>query len=228
MNQQLVQRWRPPRVSPVNTSARVGMKLPVVLSKRTLTLLREARWPTCKTRRNVSDKLISACAVGAVHNFGRGLWLGKHSQKFMPQIKAVSSLIASADRNFRYTTLQLNKNYASKMLIDGNNQGWSALGAFGNFSGGRVWIYNPEGKETRRLKENLRGWPHHKVEDEIRGDFHDVRNRVIFFNGRVPHYVEQYTGERYSFVGFTSRLWPDQAPCELVGSLEHLGIKTPL
>ena len=214
-------------VSTVDTSMRVSKKLSFLVCKQALTLLREAKWPTCRTRRNVSNTLISACAVGAVHNFGRGLWLGKHSWNFRHLIKAVSLIIASVDRNFRYTTIQLNKNYASKLHVDGNNQGWSALGAFGNFTGGRIWIYNPNGKVVRRLTENVRGWPHHKVGDEIRGNFHDVRNRVIFFDGRIPHFVEPYTGERYSFVGFTSRLWPEQAPSDLVDCLEHLGIRTP-
>ena len=44
----------------------------------------------------------------------------------------------------KYTTIQFNKNYATKMHVDGNNEGPSYIVGFGDYTGGQAWIYDPE------------------------------------------------------------------------------------
>ena len=36
------------------------------------------------------------------------------------------------------------RNYATKMHVDGNNEGPSQIVGFGDYTGGEVWLYDPE------------------------------------------------------------------------------------
>ena len=44
----------------------------------------------------------------------------------------------------RYTTIQLNRDYAAKMHVDGNNHGPSYIFATGQFTGGQLWIMDED------------------------------------------------------------------------------------
>jgi len=82
--------------------------------------------------------------------------------------------------NFKYSQIQINKNYPIPAHKDSKNVGWSVLCSFGDFTGGRTHI--KLGKTTL---------------------IRDARNAPVHFNGsRFEHWVEPYEGERYSLVYF--------------------------
>jgi len=108
------------------------------------------------------------------------------------------------DGDFKYTTIQLNKGYAARLHVDGNNHGPSYIIAMGDFTGGQLWIYDGHGPVELEVPEGgLRGYKHLKPGAKVQGTLHDVKNRWLQFDGRVPHCAMDFRGERYSLVFFS-------------------------
>jgi hypothetical protein len=98
---------------------------------------------------------------------------------------------------FAYTSVQLNANYAAAEHVDFNNAGPSLLVAVGAFSGGRL---------------HWKGQPHR------------VREKWLLFDGREPHSVEPFDGERYSIVYFCNGAYA-KALKEELSALADLGFR---
>jgi len=82
------------------------------------------------------------------------------------------------DAEFRYSSVQLNHNYAAKKHIDSNNLGPSYIISLGNHRGGELWTAD------RGILDCHRQWK--------------------LFDGNTEHATQPYTGEeRYSFILFT-------------------------
>jgi len=82
---------------------------------------------------------------------------------------------------FQYTTIQYNYCNRSAKHIDGNNVGISVIIAFGDYTGGRLIVYN----------EN----------DEP--EYIDIKNKFYSFNGsKYYHETEEFKGIRTSLVFF--------------------------
>ena len=89
--------------------------------------------------------------------------------------------------DFEYTQCQLNKNFQSPPHFDSKNMGESYIVGLGDYTGGRLHIKQPSsfgGMLTRK---------------------EDIKNRLLCFNGsKYEHWVEDYTGTRYSVVFFNN------------------------
>ena len=83
--------------------------------------------------------------------------------------------------DFDYTTIQYNYCNRSAKHIDGNNVGVSYIIAFGDYTGGRLIIYNKDDKP----------------------EYIDIKNKFYSFNGsEIYHETEKFEGVRVSLVFF--------------------------
>mgnify|MGYP004045730089 CR=1 FL=1 len=116
--------------------------------------LRAITWPECYSHKKVTpdnaernaqgQPFIYACALGLVNNYCLGLCMSTHANVGVNLTKVITRYFRQNVPDFKYTTVQFNKNYATKMHVHGNNEGPSHIVGFGNYSAGEVWIYDEE------------------------------------------------------------------------------------
>mmetsp|Transcript_20218 Transcript_20218/g.56923 ORF Transcript_20218/g.56923 Transcript_20218/m.56923 type:complete len:502 (+) Transcript_20218:77-1582(+) len=94
-------------------------------------------------------------------------------------------------KNFTFTSMNVNCNYAAAIHRDNGNFGPSFIKAFGEFSGGTL-NYWPEDTGG-----GLQGLP-----KSGKTSF-DLTRGLALFNGNCAHSVEPFNGSRYSIVYFT-------------------------
>jgi len=120
---------------------------------------------------------------------------------------------------FKFTSLNLNCNYAARRHRDGNNFGPSFIKAFGNFTGGQLkyWPEDDKGLELEELPQE-------------KGVLLDIGGGkgggLALFNGNSAHSVEAFEGNRYSVVYFALGCHA-RAGAEDRAFLESLGVAFP-
>lgn len=151
-----------------------------------LSELEKIKFPQNRSRKNVSDVSTSFC-LGEVNYRGQA-FLGyktrgpsRYNQKFPELYKLLTEFMVNNVPDFEYTTIQVNKNVLCKPHIDKNNVGESMIIGLGNYLGGNLVI---EGKS------------------------YDIKNKMFYFNGKLGHWVEPFTGDRYSLIFFTHTFKP--------------------
>jgi len=103
--------------------------------------------------------------------------------KYKEVYKLARQLIKAHDPNFKYTTIQFNKNHKSAKHVDGRNVGMSMMIGLGNYTGGELFIYNEDGKTIKKKAI--------------------TKNRWIKFNGSIyPHKTASFSGTRYTLIYF--------------------------
>lgn len=109
--------------------------------------------------------------------------------------------------SLKFTSVQLNRNYAARLHVDRNNLGLSAIVGVGGYESGGLWIMNPGGEKLQEgdlgmcVAEPLQGYDF-KRGDVIYGQVHSIHNKWVQFDGRVPHAALPFTGTRISLVFF--------------------------
>ena len=159
------------------------------LKMEVLQELRNTRFPSCKTRSNVasSNQKVEAFALGMVNYRGQAFLGGRTkgpsrwNKKFPKLYRLIRKLMATSYPDFKYTTIQVNKNLKCKPHVDKNNKGDSYIIGLGDYTGGEL---NVEGKKI------------------------NIRNKWCNFDGRKQHWVEPFSGERYTLVFFTHTFKP--------------------
>jgi len=92
-------------------------------------------------------------------------------------------------REFKFSTIQYNYNSRASKHIDGNNVGESVIIAMGDYTGGRLIIYDEDDKPQ----------------------YYDIKHKFLRFNGsKFYHEVEPYQGNRLSLVFFNLLEGTDQ------------------
>ena len=131
---------------------------------------------------------------------------------------------------FRFTTIQLNRGYASEVHTDSGNVGPSMIVSFGRFAGGRLWIADEEqpgrGHVVREIKRKLRGYPAWQPGMRLTGSFVNIKEKALIFDGTRPRGTEEFAGERYSAVFFVHRAWR-RASAEVVQRASDFGFPLP-
>eukprot|EP00928_Gymnodinium_smaydae_P098911 TRINITY_DN9308_c2_g1_i1.p1 TRINITY_DN9308_c2_g1~~TRINITY_DN9308_c2_g1_i1.p1 ORF type:complete len:512 (+),score=107.10 TRINITY_DN9308_c2_g1_i1:65-1600(+) len=94
---------------------------------------------------------------------------------------------------FKFTTLNLNKNYAAKRHRDGNNFGPSIIKGFGDYKQGELHVFPSDDRSITDLA---------KLPQSDRVTL-DIKKNLAMFNGNSAHEVSEYIGDRYSVVYFT-------------------------
>ena len=97
------------------------------------------------------EPFIYAFALGLVNNYCKGLCMSTHAKVRVNLTKVITRYFRHNVPQSKYTTIQLNKNYATKkMHVDGNNEGPSYIVGVGDYTGG--------GGEERRAGAEGGGW----------------------------------------------------------------------
>ncbi|CAE7857444.1 unnamed protein product [Symbiodinium necroappetens] len=134
------------------------------------------------------------------------LTLGQFTHGGVGGITRATELIPEATRFFnQYLTLQGATGPRSSLTIginsclsyhrDVHNVGMNSTIALGQFSGGQVWVEDPEGSDWREVSSDR--W--------VRGRVHKTHHRLLSFSPKDLHRVEPHRGERWSITGFQTR-----------------------
>lgn len=100
--------------------------------------------------------------------------------KYKPIFESASKLMKSADPNFKFTSIQFNKNNRTAKHKDGFNVGESYIIGLGDYKDGDLVVYDKEGKNPKNF---------------------DIKNKWKKFNGSIlPHETAPFSGDRYSMV----------------------------
>ena len=179
--------------------------------------------PKSRTRTNVvtTDYTPRGRLFGAYTTRGVGI---THAAFRFPEVtQALISFASSRPRDFAqepFLSAQLNAARSLPVHKDKNNHSMSWLIAFGDFSGGRLWIESPLGSHPPPN-------PTCDWQKKLRGDYIDVRNRWVSFDPSTYHAVEDVTsGTRRSLTLFSPKFWKKLSPQSL-DDLGELGFFTP-
>ena len=166
----------------------------MVIKKQTLKeateLLEDLRWPTRRpgqnSRKNIADnaKPIQAFVLGKTKSYYKPKPVDSavSKQARMKPIKAaLKKIMHEHDPNFKYTSIQLNRNVATKPHTDRNNKGLSKTIALGRHTGGGVVIEDKPGK-TKTL---------------------DTNQRMVTFDGTKRHHSAKHRGDRIVAIYYT-------------------------
>jgi len=118
-------------------------------------------------------------------------------------------------QEFKWTSLNLNCNYAAKRHRDGNNFGPSMIKAFGHFTGGALGCFPADNKSVDL----------EKLKSESKKTI-DISTHLVMFNGNAAHEVDSFSGNRYSIVYFAIGCHA-RAPQKAMDELEGLGFAVP-
>lgn len=82
--------------------------------------------------------------------------------------------------------------------------GTSFIVGLGDYRGGELWVHdeNGENKWTIQGEEDVTAFYH--VGRELNGQMSQIRNAWTIFDGNNLHWTNQFEGERYSIIYFTS------------------------
>ena len=157
-------------------------------------LLTELEWKK-QSRYNVSKKPYEGFVLGKVkcwHNKGRceghaGKKITSNTTlkpKYSEIYKQAKKLMEKHDPNFKFTTMQFNKNSQMLKHRDANNTGESYIIGLGKYTGGDLIIYDE--KDDNKIKQKV-----------------NIKNRFKTFDGSLlPHEVAPFNGLRFSIVYF--------------------------
>jgi hypothetical protein len=107
---------------------------------------------------------------------------------------------------FRFTSIQANKNYSAKLHVDRNNRGPSFIFGLGDYEGGGLWPYDPEGEYPVTITTPLRGFEE-LCGKEVMGKLYDIKNKWVEYDGNMTHAALPHTGTRLSLVYFCRADW---------------------
>merc|ERR1711907_161204 len=113
----------------------------------------------------------------------------------------------------------INCNYAGKRHRDGNNEGPSAIRAFGKFKGGRLFYFHKDQKKNPR--------PPVESLDKKDAVALDISKATAIFDGNRAHEVEAFKGQRYSLVFFTARGYGKGKPQDVEFMKKECGFPFP-
>eukprot|EP00927_Polykrikos_kofoidii_P049182 TRINITY_DN43291_c0_g1_i1.p1 TRINITY_DN43291_c0_g1~~TRINITY_DN43291_c0_g1_i1.p1 ORF type:complete len:1517 (+),score=273.65 TRINITY_DN43291_c0_g1_i1:213-4553(+) len=201
----------------------------VVSGGRLTAVLEALPWPTCVSRGNVRPEgapYVHAFPFGMVQNYRCGLCCSRATGLWPDLASMVNRFFRQSHPEFKYTTVQLNRNYASKMHVDANNHGPSKIIAIGDYLGGELWLLDEGGDVPMRVPCVLKGYPYLRPGSTVMGRLVDCAYNWIEFDGNTPHMTMPFTGTRISIVCFTRRGWLDM-PKTVWTRLEELSFHLP-
>ncbi len=162
--------------------------------KKVIELLRKTNFPQNTSRKNVmrsNQTSYEGFVLGMINLIP--YWAKKKGKKqdlsvrtkdpkFTNLYKNSIELLKLKDPEFKFTTIQYNKNQRAAKHKDGRNVGESYIIGLGNYTGGELMIWDENDKNPVK---------------------HDVRNKFLKFNGSERfHETQPFKGERYTLVYF--------------------------
>lgn len=123
-------------------------------------------------------------------------------------VRLLSNFARKSNPDFEFTSIQVNKNYASRPHVDKNNLGESLIIGLGDYTGGDVWVHD-EGAVAFELQEDISCMYHYEAGATYHGSWMDIRGKWTHFNGNRLHFTQPFQGERFSLVYFTCSRYLD-------------------
>jgi hypothetical protein len=206
-----------------------GIQRPAVSIEDIAKALNEITWPTCDTRQNVIPD-----GMDSVKAFPLGLIRSRsisnpQCSKNTTEWPRLSWLLTDFMRqqypDFQYTSIQLNKDYAAKLHIDGHNNGLSCALAHGDYDGGELWIFDPDGDYEVEVTEKIPRTTY-KIGTKLKGKRYNINGQLLFFDGCKPHMVLPFTGHRTSIVFYTAKGY-EKTPKSEVEKIKAVGFDFP-
>jgi hypothetical protein len=176
------------------------------LKKDLLDRMKIIHFPTQNRRFNVRRGNLTNCAYGIPEakckaEQPRGFVLGKvrvrgdglrddgriirtsnltQTPKYKPVFESASKLMKKTDPNFKFTSIQFNKNNRTRKHKDALNIGESYIIGLGDYKDGDIMVYDEDGKSPKSF---------------------DIKNKWKKFNGSIlPHETAPFSGDRYTMV----------------------------
>lgn len=176
------------------------------LSVETLTrVLRSSFIPFNVSRKNVipegQDGILGMVLGLFVFGGNIGLSAGSNDHPWLTRL--LSDFLHDQHPDFPFTSIQVNKDYASRPHVDKNNVGSSLIIGFGEYEGGQTWVQDDDGTEELTVGEDIISPHNYRKGRTYKGKFLDIKDRLVEFDGNRLHYTTPFTGERYSLVFFT-------------------------
>jgi hypothetical protein len=192
-------------------------------------------WPT-QDRPNVapggkSNPGVRGMCLGAVHVMGRakgeGMQVSAASHHFPEITQVLTRWVRGTlpDKEFPFSSLQINYNYRAKKHVDGNNIGPSYIYALGDHSGGQLWTADAYRADPTAVGQ---GGSSEKASQVLQGGGEatlDCRGQWSLFNGNAFHETQPYgppkdaggepTGapaKRISVIAFSNSSYNDMLP----------------
>ena len=107
------------------------------------------------------------------------------------------------DEPLTCTSIQLSRNVESRLHVDKNTQGDSYITGLGNYEHGETFFYDAENSAPDRwtMKNKIRHFGDPGT--VLHGHAKQIKNKVITFNGKLPHGTLPFVGERYALILFS-------------------------
>ena len=138
------------------------------------------------TRENIMGKRkkpIYAFVMGKVRSYSESeLVEASKNRRFPFLLSVLKKLIKVKDSNFKWNSIQVNRNVPTEWHRDKGNRGMSYCLALGNFSGGGIDIKDDESGKIQNLNN---------------------KNKFVFYDGNLEHRTaKKYGGDRYAIIWF--------------------------
>lgn len=130
------------------------------------------------TKLHEKDQKYGMC-LGAIKTYGFGVRASMNTISRPNITNLLSQFMKQSKPSFKFTSIQVNKNYLSALHVDSNNMGPSYIIGFGNYQGGSVW------------QQGMGAC--------------DVKNQFVDMDGNVPHATLPFAGTRYTLVYFSRK-----------------------
>jgi hypothetical protein len=152
-------------------------------------------FPLAKSRHNIVRGGITreGFVLGKVFNWGDGLKRDPRTFRPSNRTKAPkfrniwllsNKLMKLHDPDFKYTSIQYNKNNRTARHQDANNTGISNMIGLGDYTGGDLLVYDEDGKNPKAYK---------------------TKDKWIKFDGsKYPHETMAFKGDRYTLVYYNA------------------------
>ena len=154
----------------------------------------------------------------------RGVGITHATLRFPEVVRSIFAIASSRPKDFAqepFLSAQLNAATSLPVHKDKNNHSRSWLIAFGDFTGGRLWVESPLG--TDPPPNPICAW-----QKKLRGEFVDVKNRWVAFDPQNYHAVEEVkSGSRRSIALFSPKNWK-KLPSHCLDELIDIGFYPPL
>jgi hypothetical protein len=161
--------------------------------------------PLSANRKNVIPKGKDAIkgAVCGLFVFADLIGVSSFSRRFPWLTRLLVAFCHKEQPGFKFTSIQVNVNYASRPHVDRNNLGESFIIGLGKYTGGSLWVHSDNGSKAHTLDEDITGAPMYKKGDTYMGRDTNIHHRWTRFDGNRLHCTRPFCGTRFSLVYFT-------------------------
>merc|ERR1719353_2084059 len=161
--------------------------------------------PLSANRKNVIPKGKDAIkgAVCGLFVFADLIGVSSFSRRFPWLTRLLVAFCHKEQPGFKFTSIQVNVNYASRPHVDRNNLGESFIIGLGKYTGGSLWVHSDNGSKAHALDEDITGAPMYKKGDTYMGRDTNIHHRWTRFDGNRLHFTRPFCGTRFSLVYFT-------------------------